>query len=138
MTSPPQKTGGTLGITWGADNANDNGGQPGDRSVQFAAVADPRGLTSRGEAVHYKVFDVTGGQVLVAYTGSAPTVLPASTSAAIAAHVVFTVALSDAGSGSYTFTLIDTLDQHGVGEDTLRARLPVHRDRFRRRHHRCR
>ena len=36
-----EKTGGTLGINWGADNANDQGGQPGDRSVQFANVAIP-------------------------------------------------------------------------------------------------
>ena len=67
-----------------------------------------------------KVFDVTGGQVLVAYTGAEPSAVPANTNAAIAAHVVFMVGLSDATAhGSYTFTLIDTLDQHGAGEDTL-------------------
>ncbi|ACI93156.1 vcbS [Afipia carboxidovorans OM5] len=115
-----EKATGSLGINWGADNANDNNGEPGDRSVQFVNVADPAGLTSRGEAVHYKVFTVNGEQTLVAYTGTAPTTLPTSIQAAIAAGVVFTVALSDMSAhGSYTFTLIDVLDQHGAGEDTL-------------------
>ncbi|MFC0243784.1 T1SS-143 repeat domain-containing protein [Rhodopseudomonas telluris] len=121
-----QTTGGTLAISWGADNANDGNGQPGDRSVAFtqAGIASlvSQHLTSRGEELHYKAFTVAGGEVLVAYTGLVePTSVPANTNAAIAAHVVFTVSLSDADAGSYKFTLVDTLDHSGAvqGEDSL-------------------
>ncbi|MBN9403806.1 MAG: hypothetical protein J0I00_00110, partial [Burkholderiales bacterium] len=115
------KTSGSLGIEWGADRANDGNGQPGDRSVQFAGIADPAGLTSRGAAVHYTVVTSPSGQpTLVAYTGTEPGTVPATAAAAVAAGVVFTVALSDASAhGSYAFTLYDVLDQHGAGEDTL-------------------
>ncbi|MGX9393321.1 T1SS-143 repeat domain-containing protein [Nitrobacteraceae bacterium UC4446_H13] len=116
------KASGSLGINWGADNVNDHNGQPGDRSVQFVNVADPANLTSRGEVVHYAVLTSSSGQpTLVAYTGgSVPGSVPTTTDAAVAAHVVFTVALSDTSAhGSYGFTLFDVLDQHGAGEDTL-------------------
>ncbi|MGP9811308.1 T1SS-143 repeat domain-containing protein [Rhodopseudomonas sp. NSM] len=121
-----QATGGTLAISWGADNVNDGDGQPGDRAVAFTAegvaALEAQQLTSRGAEIHYKVFTINGGQVLVAYTGSVePTSVPASTNAAIAAHVVFTVSLSDSGSGTYQFTLIDTIDHPGAvqGEESL-------------------
>ncbi|QRM57315.1 VCBS domain-containing protein [Sinorhizobium sp. BG8] len=115
-----QTTGGSLAISWGADNADDESKTGlGNRSVAFAAgTVAPEGLTSRGEAVKYTVVTVEGGQVLLAYTGNvAPTSVPANAEAAAAAHIVFTVSLSDNGSGSYTFTLIDTLDHSGAGED---------------------
>ncbi|WP_322517587.1 tandem-95 repeat protein [Rhodopseudomonas palustris] len=121
-----QSTGGTLAIAWGADDANDGNGQPGDRAVAFTAegvaALEAQQLTSRGAEIHYKVFTVNGGQVLVAYTGSVePASVPANTNAAIAAHVVFTVSLSDSGSGSYQFTLVDTIDHPGEvqGEESL-------------------
>ncbi|WP_080507775.1 tandem-95 repeat protein [Rhodopseudomonas palustris] len=121
-----QSTGGTLAIAWGADDANDGNGQPGDRAVAFTvegiAALEAQQLTSRGQDIHYKVFTVNGGQVLVAYTGSTePTSVPSNTNAAIAANVVFTVSLSDSGSGSYQFTLIDTIDHPGEvqGEESL-------------------
>jgi T1SS-143 domain-containing protein len=121
-----QTANGTLAIAWGADNANDGNGKPGDRAVAFTAAGvaalEAQQLTSRGAEIHYKVFTINGGQVLVAYTGNVePASVPANTNAAIAAHVVFTVSLSDSGAGSYKFTLIDTVDHKGEvqGEDSL-------------------
>jgi T1SS-143 domain-containing protein len=119
------QTGGTLAISWGSDNANDGNGQPGDRSVQFgpAAVANltTLNLTSDGDAIKYTTITVSGQQILLAYTGAtAPTAVPANSAAALAASIVFSVALSDGGNGSYAFTLYDTLDHQGSvqGEDS--------------------
>ncbi|EJL49988.1 hypothetical protein PMI09_05291, partial [Rhizobium sp. CF122] len=122
-----QTTGGTLAIAWGSDNADNEAitSGAGNRSVAFGPAAvnalDALDLTSRGQELHYTIVTVEGGQVLLAYTGEvAPTGVPANADAAQAAHVVFLVGLSDNGGGSYQFTLIDTLDHKGAGEDTLK------------------
>ena len=120
------ETGGTLAITWGSDDKNDGDDQPGDRSVQFGpdAVANltALSLTSDGDTLKYTTITTASGQqILLAYTGSTvPTVLPSSAPDAIAANVVFSVALSDDGAGSYAFKLYDTLDHKGSvqGEDS--------------------
>lgn len=94
--------GGSLDISFGSDDSNAvvNGGTPtgaGDRAVTFAANAIATlaglGLTSEGDALSY---NVTGnGTVLTATSGG---------------RTIFTVTLSDTGSGSYVFDLEDTLD----------------------------
>ncbi len=94
--------GGTLDISFGSDDSNTvvNGGTPagaGDRAVTFAANAiatlTALGLTSEGDALSYAI---TGnGTVLTAEAGG---------------RTIFTVTLSDTGSGSYVFDLEDTLD----------------------------
>ncbi|WP_377278828.1 DUF5801 repeats-in-toxin domain-containing protein [Rhizobium sp. R86522] len=120
------ETGGTLAISWGSDNANDGNSQPGDRSVQFGPDArtnlEALNLTSDGDAIKYTTVTTgSGQQVLLAYTGSViPTTVPATTNAALAANIVFSVALSDNGAGSYAFKLYDTLDHKGSvqGEDS--------------------
>ncbi|GES53172.1 hypothetical protein Rhsp01_57630 [Rhizobium sp. NBRC 114257] len=91
---------GSLAISFGADGA---------KSVAFSNasaasnVTGPSGLSSNGKPLAYAFI----GSLLVAYTGSLPT-------AADAANVVFTVALAVAGSGSYTFTLLQPLDHSGA------------------------
>ncbi|WP_395517875.1 beta strand repeat-containing protein, partial [Pseudorhizobium flavum] len=119
------ETGGSLSISWGSDDANDGNGQPGDRSVQFGpdAVANltALNLTSDGDAIKYTTVTVSGQQVLLAYTGNViPTTVPTTTNAALAGNIVFSVALSDTGAGSYAFKLYDTLDHQGSvqGEDS--------------------
>ncbi|MCZ7531628.1 MAG: hypothetical protein M5U31_15605, partial [Acidimicrobiia bacterium] len=120
-----QRATGTLAVAWGSDDANDNDGQPGDRSIAFVGTMEADlaalNLTSRGDALSYTRIAVTGGEVLLAYTGAVPVAVPANAGQALAAEVVFAVALSDAGNGSYTFTLYSTLDHPGPvqGEDTL-------------------
>ena len=106
---------GDLAISWGADDKDDDSaGATIDRSVQFTDASvdalEARNLTSNGDAIQYTVVTgANGQQTLVAYTGTD--------------HTVFTVTLSDNGSGSYTFRLHDTLDNaagNGAnGEDTL-------------------
>ncbi|MDL2405814.1 VCBS domain-containing protein [Rhizobium calliandrae] len=94
-TTHPTATG-SLAISFGADGA---------KSVAFSNasaasnVTGPSGLSSNGKPLAYAFI----GSLLVAYTGSMPT-------EADAANVVFTVALALAGSGSYTFTLLQPLD----------------------------
>ncbi len=95
----------SLGILWGADSRNsvENGGVgldgpvAGDRSLVFSAGAMQAlldlGLESRGDAITYSVNDT--GTVLTASVGE---------------RVVFTVTLSDTGSGSFTFDLNDVID----------------------------
>jgi T1SS-143 domain-containing protein len=103
-------TGIALGIAWGADASN--GGPNGiDRSVQFAPLGgtdyvvahDPSGqpaaLFSNGVAILFTTID----GVLVGYTGTTPTLLTAP-------GIVFTVSLSDDGTGSYSFDLRGPLD----------------------------
>jgi len=105
----------SLGIDWGADDVNDGANGIG-RSVQFADTAMPANnvtatgpssttpvaLFSNGNTVRFIVIDGT----LVGYTGSAPTDIAA-------ANIVFTVSLSDDGTGSYSFDLRGPLD-HGA------------------------
>ncbi|MBC2773520.1 tandem-95 repeat protein [Rhizobium sp. AQ_MP] len=113
---------GGLGISWGADNANDGNGQPGDRSVQFADTVRSElkalGLTSDGVGLSYKILTINGQQTLLAYIGNEPHALPSNPAQA---GIVFSVALSDSGNGQYTFTLFNTVDHKGSvqGEDTL-------------------
>ncbi len=98
-----------LGIEWGSDDGNSG---TADRSVQFAAftgsgllveVTDHNGadvsLTSFGEPV---LFTVLQG-VLVGYTGDEP-------GSASDDNVVLTASLSDLGSGSFSFELVQPLD----------------------------
>ena len=89
---------GSLDISWGADDANDDGSVI-DRSVAFAAQSAPAGLTADGEPVSYLVSD--DGLTLTAYTG---------TLGEVDYTEVFNVTLSDEASGSYTFTLLGNLD----------------------------
>ncbi|MDW5318242.1 DUF5801 repeats-in-toxin domain-containing protein [Rhizobium sp. PL01] len=117
------EAGGSLAISWGSDNANAGGVN--DRSVQFGPSAITNltalNLTSDGDAVKYTTVTVAGQQILLAYTGAvAPIAVPASSSAALAANIIFSVALSDGGHGSYAFRLYDTLDHQGSvqGEDS--------------------
>jgi large repetitive protein len=114
---------GLLGILWGADNANptSHGGE-GDRSVAFRGVesgaavryGDGMALTSNGAPVYFYLLD---GQTLVGSTSAvAPTLGDGS--------IVFTVTLNDAGgplqTGSYTFTLVQTLDHpEGSNENNI-------------------
>ncbi len=93
----------SLAISWGADNANDGDGQPGDRSVAFAeGLTVPAGLTSDTLAVTYSFNEDR-------------TVLTASTTAG----TVFTVTLSDV-DGTYQFDLVGTLDHSVSGtEDNI-------------------
>ncbi|HEV7257126.1 MAG TPA: DUF5801 repeats-in-toxin domain-containing protein [Bosea sp. (in: a-proteobacteria)] len=87
---------GDLEIAWGMDD--NNSGATHNRSVAFTTSAAPAGLTSNGEAISYSLS--ADGLTLTASAGS-----PART--------VFTITLSDNGSGSYTFTLSDNID-HAV------------------------
>jgi T1SS-143 domain-containing protein len=109
-----------LNIDWGADDANtdpDGGASngDGDRGLSFtnaSAVAnvivnggaiDPTTLTSRGDTITYTLDNDSG--TLIASAGG---------------RTVFTVTLSDTGSGSYSFTLEDTIEHpEGGGENTL-------------------
>ena len=120
---------GSLGIRWGADrtDTNDSGGvQDGavlgsasnasltgravffNSSTVFVGNA-PAELTSRGEELSYRL-DESGTKLVAFVSGQTE-------------RVVFTVTLSDDGSGSYVFTLIDVLDHPGVNsEDDIQLR----------------
>ncbi len=111
----------SLNIDWGTDQANrmvDGGVGPagplaGDRAATFAAgTAAPAGLTASGIDLVYVVGH--NGTLLTAYRAVGDTFYDRDgtvTTDKDAARV-FTVSLSDAGSGSYAFTLLDALD-HG-------------------------
>jgi hypothetical protein len=116
---------GSLGIGWGSDDADSDlasgsAAGVGDRSVYFSdtgsavanvTVEDSSGaaldlvagdLKSDGDPVQFALLD--DGQTLVGYTG-------ATVPTAVAdGQVVFSVELSDDGTGSYTFTLFQKLD----------------------------
>ena len=104
----------SLNIGWGADNNNNNTpGATNDRSVVFdsSTVSTLLGmhLTSNGQALNFAISTdpVTGQETLTATAGSDH-------------HTVFTVALSDASNGSYTFTLSDNLDDpKGQGANNI-------------------
>ncbi|MDB5601393.1 MAG: hypothetical protein JWN71_3437, partial [Xanthobacteraceae bacterium] len=109
----------SLNISWGADRANSNSGQPGDRSVAFTdnnvAVTGAHGeaLTSLGQTVSFVV--LSNGE-LIGYTGESA---PESSNSE---NVVFVATLSDANNGEYNFTLLkplDHADDTGNGENTL-------------------
>ncbi len=115
---------GALGIDWGADDANSNTGGAGDRSVAFdidlGAVA-PDGvltgsqvnglITVNGGALNASAL-TSGGVALVYTLNTAGTVLTAT--AGQGGATVFTVTLSDDGTGSYVFDLDGRID-HPVG-----------------------
>ncbi|WP_415715755.1 DUF5801 repeats-in-toxin domain-containing protein [Roseibium sp.] len=104
---------GDLDISWGSDNANPtSGGGTGDRSVVFSETQSGlTGLTSNGSSV--STATLSDG-TLVGYTGST---VPSSTSDS---SVVFHATLSDSGTGSYSFTLVQNLDHPEVDtEDDL-------------------
>ncbi|CAN7602605.1 T1SS-143 repeat domain-containing protein [Neorhizobium sp. LjRoot104] len=106
-----QNTGGTLAISWGSDNADNEAitSGAGNRSVSFgpAAIAnlEAQNLSSRGLDLVYTLS--ADGTVLTAHAGTET------------GQTVFTVTLSDNGSGSYSFTLVDTLDHPASGEDQI-------------------
>ncbi len=87
---------GSLNIAWGADDDLSL------RSVAFdTALAGTTTLKSNGETVEYTLSN--GDTLLTATAGG---------------RAIFTVELSKSGDGSYTFTLLDSLDHIGVGNDT--------------------
>lgn len=94
------ETDGSLGILWGADGGD-------ARSLVFdeaQVTTDLSGLSSRGDLIDL-TFSDDGTQLTATADG----------------RTVFTVTLSDDDSGSYAFTLIDTLDHpaDAQGEDSL-------------------
>ncbi|HEX8030522.1 MAG TPA: hypothetical protein VF491_18740, partial [Vicinamibacterales bacterium] len=105
------KASGTLAISWGSDNADNEAitSGAGNRSVSFgpAAIAnlEAQNLSSRGLELVYTLS--ADGTVLTAHAGTET------------GQTVFTVTLSDNGSGSYSFTLVDTLDHPASGEDQI-------------------
>ncbi len=126
--------GGSLNIFWGSDSANAviNGGVGGlgDRSVVFGTVVGSTDLTNSEAAAIFSIksgnqtispANLTSGGEHLTYTLSANgTVLTAYAGK----DVVFTVSLSDTGSGAYNFVLSGTLDHpvkaSGAGnEDVL-------------------
>ncbi|MCB1490546.1 MAG: hypothetical protein KDJ77_01880, partial [Rhodobiaceae bacterium] len=98
-----------LGVDWGADDANP-GAAGHDRTLTFTAqtVTDlnARNLTSAGDPV---TFSLNGDG----------TELTATADALGTPRAIFTVSLSDLADGSYTFSLIDTLDHGAAGSDAL-------------------
>ncbi|MET3898966.1 T1SS-143 domain-containing protein [Devosia sp. UYZn731] len=88
---------GKLNIDW---NADDNNSGTANRSVVFADLVAPADLTSDGKAIVYTY-------------NTAHTML----TAAAGGETVFTVSLSDTGTGTYTFSLYGNID-HAVGTDT--------------------
>ena len=97
----------SLDISWGADD--NNSGTTNNRTVAFASntISTLQGmnLTSDGQALSYTIStDSNGEQLLTATAGSGK-----------GAPAVFTVQLSDNGSGSYEFTLLSNLD-HPAGQ----------------------
>ena len=113
LTGSALTSSGDLAISWGADDANpSDGGGSGDRSVAFASSQPGlSGLTSNGADVSVAVLS---DGTLVGYTGTS---VPTTTGDA---GVVFHAALSDSGSGSYSFTLVQNLDHpEAASEDDL-------------------
>ncbi|MEM9635182.1 MAG: DUF5801 repeats-in-toxin domain-containing protein [Pseudomonadota bacterium] len=101
---------GTLGISWGSDNANPtSGGGTGDRSVSFSGTQSGlSGLTSNGNSVSVSIL---ADGTLVGYTGDTEPTSSTDSS------VVFFASLSDADSGSYQFTLAGNLDHSQAGTE---------------------
>ncbi|WP_315754110.1 MULTISPECIES: VCBS domain-containing protein [unclassified Bradyrhizobium] len=106
-----------LHIGWGADNGNSkvDGGSngtvvDGDRSLVFdaseIATLQALGLTSNGEAISYTLS--ANGTEIIATAGEGE-----------GARTIFTVSLSDTGSGSATFTLSDNIDHNGANDASL-------------------
>ncbi|CCD94525.1 hypothetical protein BRAO375_3630006 [Bradyrhizobium sp. ORS 375] len=112
-----------LNIGWGADSGNSkvDGGSTGtvidgDRSLVFAsseiAELQALGLTSNGETISYTLS--ANGTEIVAFAGEGE-----------AARTIFTVSLSDTGTGSATFTLSGNIDHNGANDASLPLTLHV-------------
>jgi T1SS-143 domain-containing protein len=129
-----KSAGGALNILWGSDDANAvvNGGVGvlGDRSVVFATVAGSANVATTDAAAFISVksgnqtialADLTSGGHALTYTLSANgTILTAH----VGNETIFTVTLSDTGTGGYNFVLSGVLDHpvHASGaalEDVL-------------------
>ncbi|TPK32407.1 DUF5801 repeats-in-toxin domain-containing protein, partial [Mesorhizobium sp. B2-5-3] len=95
---------GSLGISWGADDANPNSGIH-DRSVAFnpALAGVQAGLTSNGDAITYTL-------------SSNDTVLTATATHNSVIRTIFTVSINDQTNGNYSFNLQDNID-HPAGAD---------------------
>ncbi|TPK46588.1 MULTISPECIES: DUF5801 repeats-in-toxin domain-containing protein, partial [unclassified Mesorhizobium] len=95
---------GSLGISWGADDANPNSGIH-DRSVTFnpALAGVQAGLTSNGDAITYTL-------------SSNDTVLTATATHNSVIRTIFTVSINDQTNGNYSFNLQDNID-HPAGAD---------------------
>ncbi|MGN6284716.1 MAG: T1SS-143 repeat domain-containing protein [Afipia sp.] len=124
----------TLGIQWGADNANP-GASNIDRSVVLTTTAAPAELHSDGFALKYVLSD--DGTTLTAYrvgmgtnpitneaeehyfTSSGGDLLGTLTDYAADHARVFSVTISDSGNGSYSFTLYGNLDHNGANDSTI-------------------
>ncbi|MBZ9857248.1 DUF5801 domain-containing protein [Mesorhizobium sp. CA13] len=89
---------GSLGISWGADNANPDTGTH-DRSVAFSPLLTgvQAGLTSNGDAITYTL-------------SSDNTVLTATATHNSVIRTVFTVSINDQTNGNYSFDLRDNVD----------------------------
>ncbi len=115
-----KSAGGALNILWGSDDANAvvNGGVGalGDRSVVFATVTGSMDISATDAAAFISVksgnqtialADLTSGGDHLTYTLSANgTVLTAH----VGNETIFTVTLSDTGTGGYNFVLSGALD----------------------------
>ncbi|MBZ9922399.1 DUF5801 domain-containing protein, partial [Mesorhizobium sp. BR1-1-7] len=97
-TFTPASATGSLGISWGADNANPDTGTH-DRSVAFSPLLTgvQAGLTSNGDAITYTL-------------SSDNTVLTATATHNSVIRTVFTVSINDQTNGDYSFDLRDNID----------------------------
>ncbi|TPM43015.1 type I secretion C-terminal target domain-containing protein, partial [Mesorhizobium sp. B2-3-2] len=97
-TFTPASATGSLGISWGADNANPDTGTH-DRSVAFSPLLTgvQAGLTSDGDAITYTL-------------SSENTVLTATATHNSVIRTVFTVSINDQTNGNYSFDLRDNID----------------------------
>ncbi|TPM96043.1 type I secretion C-terminal target domain-containing protein, partial [Mesorhizobium sp. B2-1-5] len=95
---------GSLGISWGADNANPDTGTH-DRSVAFSPLLTgvQAGLTSNGDAITYTL-------------SSNDAVLTATATHNSVIRTIFTVSINDQTNGNYSFNLQDNID-HPAGAD---------------------
>ena len=115
----PLTVSGDLDITWGADNANP-GANGVDRKVEFTTLS-VSGLTSNGVNVIYVAS--LNNTLITAYRFDGTNYIDGNGNSVGAnpanAARVFTISLSDNGTGSYTFTLIDNIDHAptGAGDD---------------------
>jgi len=116
---------GDLAISWGADDADDGGtdgadqdavtGVPGNRSVTFADLASAVGNVTSSVATAATL--TSRGDTLVYSLDSDGTTLTASADDGTGLRTVFTVSLSDDGTGSYVFDLNDGLDHPTAGSE---------------------
>jgi T1SS-143 domain-containing protein len=129
---------GDLNISWGSDDGNNGSGGLGDRSVRFTGIGSGEGfgtgsaievfqsdsetsseLTHNGETV--RMWLSSDGTTILGYVGELGEGAEPDQS-----QVVFSIELSDYGSGSYVFTLFQSLDHAFEGrEDDIRITFQV-------------